>query len=45
MDGKITFPNVKELALFLKTFEGSTAKFEVKAIEFGEYVLTFTGGF
>lgn len=44
MDGKITFDSLASLALFLQSFVGCTAKFEVNKVG-NDYILTFTGGF
>lgn len=46
MNGTIYFNDLKELATFLKSFEGSTALFEVKqCIDTKRWLLKFTGGY
>lgn len=44
MHGKIYFNDLKELAEFLKEFQGSTACFEVSK-QNAFYELTFNGGY
>jgi hypothetical protein len=45
MNGKIYFPDLKSLAEFLKEFGGSTAIFKVESGQFGQWVLSFNGGY
>lgn len=44
MYGTITFDSIKQLAEFLRSFTGSTAKFTVVEVK-GQWVLEFTGGY
>lgn len=44
MHGKIYFTDIKDLAEFLKEFQGSTACFEVSKNN-SQWVLTFNGGY